>query len=377
MFLFPPFFWSAPVLGRRRTLCILIAKNCRRIEEFLCPCNSDTCTAATVRVGVGAGRLAVELINTAMNCSTEIHSDTGRHGGQACRQPVDKRGLRLHGRGLFEDDLPVAVASQTDPGAAVIVGKSAAVECASALPAVEENCGVGAEQRSLKLGPSAAVDFVARRADYSHDRAAVEDLSVRRDVGVFGGHELVHSGAVVFKPRRVPGFAKLFQFLTQRRSIHSDLSSGRFAASSPGSTADLPGSTYRRPGSPVPRPGRPLLVRQADYRSKLKKPQAKAAGLKAPALHSNLRRSRDENGEERRRRPGLLGRPSLERGYALKNSFALGLEDNLAEQSGGVVVGTRRKEKTVGSPIYSYDSEAKRDSPDLVDVDRIAGSGIR
>ena len=34
--------------------------------------------------------------------------------------------------------------------------------------------------------------------------------------------------------------------------------SGRFSASSAGSTADLPGSTDRRPESPVLRPGRPL-----------------------------------------------------------------------------------------------------------------------
>jgi hypothetical protein len=329
------FFWSALVLGRRSTVCSLIANPGRRIEVLLCLCNSDTCAAATVRAGDGTGALGVELINAGMNRSTEIEDAALEHG------------LRLHGRGLFEDDLPRAVASQADARAAVIVGESAAVECAGALPAVEENGGVFAEQRSLKLGPSAAVDFVARRADYSHNRAAVEDLSVRRDVGVFGGHELVHSGAVVFQPRRIPGFAKLFQFLTQRRVIHRS------------------SCTYN------PR------ISSEDYRSKFERAQAKAAGLKAPALHSNLRRSRDGNGEERKRRPGLLGRPSLERGYALKNSFGLGLEDNLAEQSGGVVVGTRRKEKTVGSAIYSYHSEAKRDSPDLVDVDRVAGSGIR
>src|SRR5271156_4255666 len=189
------FFGRPPALGRRGTLCILIAKKCREIEDLLCPCNSDTCAEATVRVGDGTGGPGVELINLELNRSTD-------------------------GRGLFEDDLPRAVAAEAEAGAAVVVGESVAVEGAGALQAVNNHRGGVAEQVDLNLGPSGVVKFVAGRKDYSQDFASVEDQAVRRDVNVFGGHEAVHGGAVVFEPRRVPGFPEVVELLTQRRVFH-------------------------------------------------------------------------------------------------------------------------------------------------------------
>src|SRR6202162_5608097 len=125
-----------------------------------------------------------------------------------------------HRRGLFEGDLPGAVSAEADAGAAVIVGKSFAVEGAGALQAVENDGGVIAEHFDLKLGPSGVMDFVAGREDYSQNGAAVEDLAVWRDVNVFGSHEAVDSGAVVFEPGSVPGFAEVFDLLLKSCGVH-------------------------------------------------------------------------------------------------------------------------------------------------------------
>ena len=189
-----------------------------------------------------------------------------KHCAGNAAQKVENRELvlRLYGRGLFEGDLPGAVSAEAEAGAAVVVGKSVAVERSGALQAVDDNGGGVAEQIDLNLSPSGVVKFVAGREDYSHNRGAVEDLAVPGDVNVFGSHEPVHRGAIVFKPRRVPGFSELVEFLTLRYVFHGrsfpaasrplpqarltvDLGgpvfSGRFAASSPG-------STNRRPGRP-------------------------------------------------------------------------------------------------------------------------------
>jgi hypothetical protein len=131
-----------------------------------------------------------------------------------------ERVLRFDGRNLFEGDLPGAVSAEAEPGAAVIVGKSVAVEGAGALQAVEDDGGVIAEHFNLKLGPSGVVEFVAGREDDSQNGRAVEDLAVGRDVNVFGRHEAVHGGAIVFEPRGVPGFAELFDLLVYRRRFH-------------------------------------------------------------------------------------------------------------------------------------------------------------
>jgi hypothetical protein len=144
--------------------------------------------------------------------------------GGAAQQSAGKRELREDGRSLFKDDLPRAVSPQTDAGTAVVVGKSVAVERAGALQVVNNDRGGVAEQIDLNLSPPGVVKFIAWREDYSHDFAAVGDLAVRPDVNVFGGHQPVHGGAVVFKPRRVPGFSKLIQFLTLRRFVHGDSS---------------------------------------------------------------------------------------------------------------------------------------------------------
>ena len=87
---------------------------------------------------------------------------------------------------MFEDDLPGAVAAEAEAGAAVVVGKSVAVERPGALQAVDDNGGGVAEQIDLNLSPTGVVKFVAGREDYSHDRGAVEDLAVSGDVNVFG-----------------------------------------------------------------------------------------------------------------------------------------------------------------------------------------------
>ncbi len=137
-----------------------------------------------------------------------------------CKQKVIEIELRGYWRGLLEDDLPRAVAAEAEAGAAVVVGKSVAVESAGALQAVDDDSGGVAEQIDLNLSPRGVVKFVAGRKNDSQDFAAVADLAVRRDVNVFGRHEAVHGGAVVFEPRRVPRFAKLVQFLTQRRAVH-------------------------------------------------------------------------------------------------------------------------------------------------------------
>jgi hypothetical protein len=121
--------------------------------------------------------------------------------------------FRRDGRGLFEGDLPGAVSAEAEAGAAVVVGKSFAVEGAGALQAVEDDGGVIAEHFDLKLGPGGVMDFVAGREDHSQNGSAVEDPAVWGDVNVFGSHEAIDGGADVFKPRRIPGSAELLNFL--------------------------------------------------------------------------------------------------------------------------------------------------------------------
>jgi hypothetical protein len=117
---------------------------------------------------------------------------------------------------LLEGDWPGAVSAEAETGAAVIVGERFAVEGAAALQAVEDDGSVIAEHFDLKLGPSGVMELVAGREDHSQDSGAVEDLAVGRDVNVLRGHEPVHGGGVVLKPRRVPGFAELDNFLLHR-----------------------------------------------------------------------------------------------------------------------------------------------------------------
>jgi hypothetical protein len=147
---------------------------------------------------------------------------TRKHCAGEVAQKVEnrERELRLYRRGLFEGDLPSAVAAEAEAGAAVIVGESVAVEGASACPAVDDNGGVIAEHFDLELGPSAVVDFVGWREDDTQNGSAVEDLAVGRDVNVVGSHEAVHGGAVVFEPGGVPGFAELFDLLLHCRVVH-------------------------------------------------------------------------------------------------------------------------------------------------------------
>jgi hypothetical protein len=251
------------MIGGREVLCTLVANPGKQTGEFLSPCRTGRCVAGPVAASCQRAPLGVDLVNPALNYSTDISPAASRPlpqarlavdlGGPfsspARQQSAGKRELRGYGRGLFEDDLPGAVAAEAEAGAAVVVGKSDAVECAGALQAVDDNGGGVVEQIDLNFRPPGVVKFVAGREDYSHDRGAVEDLAVPGDVNVLGGHELVHGGAVVFKPRRIPGFSELVELLTQRRVFHFRSSSGHFVASSPGSTVDLPGSTCRRPGA--------------------------------------------------------------------------------------------------------------------------------
>ena len=151
---------------------------------------------------------------------TKIQTRKHRAGNAEQKVKNPERVLQFDGRGLFEGDLPGAVSAEAEPGAAVIVGKSFAVEGAGALQAVEDDGGVIAEHFNLKLGPSGVVEFVAGREDHSQNGCAVEDLAVGRDVNVFGSHEAVHGGAIVFEPRGVPGFAELFDLLVYRRRFH-------------------------------------------------------------------------------------------------------------------------------------------------------------
>ena len=224
MVLFPPVFWSAPVLGRRRILCTLSAKSREQAEDFLTPYRSARCVGAQVAASRRRAPLGVELINAEVNCSTDIVPATSWPLPQA-RLAVDLGGPNF--RGLFENDLPGAVSSQADAGAPVVVGKSVAVERAGALQVVDNNRGGVAEQIDLNLRPLGVVKFVAGREDHSHDYAAAGDLAVRPDVNVFGGHQPVHGGAVVFKPRRIPGFSELVDFFTQRRFVHGGSSAYR------------------------------------------------------------------------------------------------------------------------------------------------------
>jgi len=167
------------------------------------------------------------------------------------------RELRFDRRGLLEGDLPGAVAAEAEAGAAVMVGKSFAVEGAGALQAVEDDGGVIAENFDLKLGPSGVMEFVAGREDDSQDGGATEDLAVGRHVNVFGSHEAVHGGAVVFEPCGVPGFGEVFDLLLHYRGFHR---SSRLYEQR--STSD-------------------------DYKSEFERTQQKFAGLKAAATKAS------------------------------------------------------------------------------------------
>src|SRR3984957_14858703 len=202
-------------------------------------------------------------IQTRKHCADEPAQEVGmqmrKHCAGNAAQKVENRELvlRLYGRGLFEGDLPGAVSAEAEAGAAVIVGKSTAVEGAGALQAVEDDGGVIAEHFDLKLGPSGVMEFVAGREDDSQNGGATDDLSVGRDVNVFGSHEAVHGGAVVFEPGGVPGFAEVFDLLLHRCSVHR--------------TSCL---YKQRPTSD-------------DYKSEFKRTQEKFAGLKAAATKAN------------------------------------------------------------------------------------------
>src|ERR1700735_4994812 len=74
-------------------------------------------------------------------------------GKSAQKVALAERGLQRYRRGLFEDDLPGAVAAEAEAGAAVVVGKSVAVESAGALQAVDDHRGGVAEQIDLNLRP--------------------------------------------------------------------------------------------------------------------------------------------------------------------------------------------------------------------------------
>src|ERR1700691_3259996 len=124
MVLFPPVFWSAPVLGRRRILCTLSAKSREQAEDFLTPYRSARCVGAQVAASRRRAPLGAELINAGANCSTAIAPDTSWSLTQA-RLAVDLGGPNF--RGWFEDDLPGSLAPQTDAGAPFVVGKSVAV----------------------------------------------------------------------------------------------------------------------------------------------------------------------------------------------------------------------------------------------------------
>jgi len=151
---------------------------------------------------------------------TKIQIRKRRAGNAPQKVKNPERVLQFDRRGLFERNLPRAVSAEADAGAAVIVGKSVAVEGAGALQAVEDDGSVIAEHFDLKLAPSGVMQFVAGREDHSQNGAAVQDLAVWRDVNVFGSHEAVHGGAVVFEPRGVPGFAEVFDFLLHRCGFH-------------------------------------------------------------------------------------------------------------------------------------------------------------
>jgi|HubBroStandDraft_6_1064221.scaffolds.fasta_scaffold01110_13 thiosulfate dehydrogenase [quinone] large subunit len=172
----------------------------------------------------------MEMSNPALyrGQAQRVHVQTRKHCAVEAAQKVENRNLKLrdYGRGLLEGDLPGAVSAEADAGAAVIVGKSFAVEGAGALQAVEDDGGVIAEQFDLNLGPSGLMKFVAGREDDAQNDGAVQDLPVGRDVNVFGGHEPVHGGGVVFKPRCVPGFTELLNFLVRGFRVHGSLPGG-------------------------------------------------------------------------------------------------------------------------------------------------------
>src|SRR6202046_2578093 len=234
-----------------------------------------------------------------------------------------ERELWSYGRGLFEDDLPGAVAAEAEAGAAVVVGKSVAAEGRGARAAVNNYRGVATEQINLNLRPFGVVQFVAGRENYSQDRAAVEDQATGGDVNVFGSNEIVHGGAVVFKPGGVPGFSEVVEFLTQRRGVQ------RASCTHNPRLSGLPN-------------------REASCRPE----------------------GRRYKSSEPKRRPIRLERPSLGRACTCRGglgSWRL-FEDDFAEQAGSVIVGACGEEKMVGGTVCVR-SAAELNSPELVDVD--------
>jgi len=191
-------------------------------------------------------------------------------GNAAQKVENRERELRLYGGGLLEGDLPGAVSAEAEAGAAVIVSKSVAVQGAGTLQAVEDDGGVIAQHIDLKLGPIGVMEFVAGREDASQNGGATDDLSVGRDVNVFGSHEAVHGGAVVFEPGGVPGFAGVLDFLLHRCGFHElPLPATSWPLPQARLTVDLGGPT--RP----------------DYKSEFERTQEKFAGLKAAATKAN------------------------------------------------------------------------------------------
>jgi hypothetical protein len=171
-------------------------------------------------VGVGESIIPGVLASRGIPFKLSERYLARRAGNAAQKVKNPERVLRFDRRGLFERDLPASVSAEAEAGAAVIVGKSVAVEGAGALQAVEDDGGVIAENFDLNLAPSGAMEFVAGREDDAQNGGAVEDLSVGRDVNIFGSHQAVHGGAVVFEPGCVPGFAELFDLVLHRSRFH-------------------------------------------------------------------------------------------------------------------------------------------------------------
>src|ERR1700735_2795132 len=110
-----------------------------------------------------------EPTTCADNSAQKVQDRTRRHRAGEPAQKVKilisfaarERELWSYGRGVFEDYLPGAVAAEAEAGAAVVVSKGVAVECAGALQAVDDDRGGVAEQIDLNLRPFGVVKFVA------------------------------------------------------------------------------------------------------------------------------------------------------------------------------------------------------------------------
>src|ERR1700735_3028288 len=115
-----------------------------------------------------------EPTTCADNSAQKVDVRTRRHCAGEPAQKVKilisfaarERELWSYGRGLFEDDLPGAVAAEAEAGAAVVVSKGVAAEGRGARPAVNNYRGVATEQINLNLRPFGVVQFVAGRENY-------------------------------------------------------------------------------------------------------------------------------------------------------------------------------------------------------------------